>query len=133
MVWNDIAYEDEHAAFDPAKSRPVDTVSPDTALKSFYVKLGRMRRENPVLVNGDLNFSLADDKKIVLAYNRTSEKEEIVVVFNRSDSTQNIKVPVRNSGNYIELLTGGKKLFKTSKGTIQISLEPLTAAVLKRD
>lgn len=133
MVWNDIAYEDEHAAFDPAKSRPVDTVSPDTALKSFYVKLGRMRRENPVLVNGDLNFSLADDKKMVLAYNRTSEKEEIVVVFNRSDSTQNIKVPVRNSGNYIELLTGGKKLFKTSKGTIQISLEPLTAAVLKRD
>jgi cyclomaltodextrinase / maltogenic alpha-amylase / neopullulanase len=133
MVWNDIAYEDEHAAFDPAKSRPVDTVSPDTALKSFYVKLGRMRRENPVLVNGDLSFSLADDKKLVLAYNRTSEKEEIVVVFNRSDSTQNIKVPVRNSGNYIELLTGGKKLFKTSKGTIQISLEPLTAAVLKRD
>lgn len=133
MVWNDIAYEDEHAAFDPAKSRPVDTVSPDTALKSFYVKLGRMRRENPVLVNGDLSFSLADDKKMVLAYNRTSEKEEIVVVFNRSDSTQNIKVPVRNSGNYIELLTGGKKLFKTSKGTIQISLEPLTAAVLKRD
>ena len=133
MVWNDIAYEDERAAFDPAKNRPVDTVSPDTALKSFYVKLGRMRRENPVLVNGDLNFTLADDKKMVLAYNRTLAKEEIVAVFNRSDSTQSVKVPVRNSGNYIDILSGSRKLFKTSRGTIQISLEPLTAAVLKRE
>jgi cyclomaltodextrinase / maltogenic alpha-amylase / neopullulanase len=133
MVWNDIAYEDERAAFDPAKSRPVDTVIPDTALKSFYVRLGRMRRENPVLVSGDLNFSVADDKKMVLAYNRSSEDEEIVVVFNRSDSTQNVKVPVRNSGNYMDILTGSRKFFKVSKGMIEISLEPLTAAVLKRE
>src|SRR5664279_2858948 len=26
IVWEDLSYEDEHAAFDPAKSRPVDIV-----------------------------------------------------------------------------------------------------------
>src|SRR5664280_1358426 len=70
MIWDDIVYKDERAAYDPAKSRPVDQVRPDTALRSFYNKLCKMRKENPVLVYGDLSFSVADDQNMTLAYNR---------------------------------------------------------------
>jgi glycosidase len=47
-----------------------------------------MRKDNPVLAQGDLEFILADDKKLVLAYSRRSAENEIVVIFNRSDEKQ---------------------------------------------
>jgi glycosidase len=132
MVWDDIVYEDERAAFDPAKSRHVDSVRPDTLLKLFYENLCKMRKENPVLVYGDLSFSVADDKKMVLAYNRRMGKNEIVVVFNRSFKPQSVKVPVKNDGEYLNLLTGSDKSIITNNNNIELNLEPLTAVVLKK-
>jgi cyclomaltodextrinase / maltogenic alpha-amylase / neopullulanase len=133
MVWSDLSYEDERAAFNPSGKRPVDVVRPDTALRSFYTKLTAMRKANPVLIYGDLKFSVADDKKMVLAYNRTSGKDEIVAVFNRSDKQQTVKVPVKNDGKYKLLLSSGRKSYSSSGGTIEITLEPLTAVVLKKE
>ena len=132
MVWDDIVYEDERAAFDPAKSRPVDIVRPDTALKLFYKKLCKMRKENPVLVYGDLTFSVADDEKMVLAYNRRMGKDEIVVVFNRSGKPQSVKVPVKYDGEYLNLLSANSISIKSSTNNIELNLEPLTAVVLKK-
>jgi cyclomaltodextrinase len=132
MLWKDIKYEDERAAFDPAKSRHVDSVRPDTLLKLFYENLCKMRKENPVLVYGDLSFSVADDKKMVLAYNRRMGRNEIVVVFNRSDKPQSVKVPVKNDGEYLNLLTGSDKSIIINNNNIELNLEPLTAVVLKK-
>jgi len=132
MIWDDIVYEDERAAFDPKKSRPVDIVRPDTALRTFYMRLCKMRKENPVLVYGDLSFSVADDQNMTLAYNRTMGNNEIVVVFNRSDKTQTIKVPVKINGEYLDVLSGGNKSILSSKNKIELNLEPLTAVVLKK-
>jgi alpha-D-ribose 1-methylphosphonate 5-triphosphate synthase subunit PhnL len=91
-----------------------------------------MRKENPVLVYGDLSFSVADDKKMVLAYNRRMGKNEIVVVFNRSFKPQSVKVPVKNDGEYLNLLTGSDKSIITNNNNIELNLEPLTAVVLKK-
>jgi glycosidase len=132
MVWDDITYDDERAAFDPAKSRPIDAVRPDTALRSFYTKLCTMRKDNPVLVYGDLFFSVADDQKMVLAYNRRLDKEELVVVFNRSFKPQSVTVPVKNDGEYLDLLSGNNKSVISNKNRIELNLEPLTAVVLKK-
>jgi len=132
MVWDDIVYEDERAAFDPSKSRHVNSVRPDTLLKLFYENLCKMRKENSVLVYGDLSFSVADDKKMVLAYNRRMGKNEIVVVFNRSFKPQSVKVPVKNDGEYLNLLTGSDKSIITNNNNIELNLEPLTAVVLKK-
>ena len=132
MVWDDITYEDERAAYDPSKSRPVDIVRPDTALKSFYMKLCKMRKENPVLVYGDLTFSVAENKSQTLAYNRSMGNDEIVVVINRSDKPKTIKVPVKNNGEYLSLLSGDNKGIFSTRNKIELNLEPLTAAVLKK-
>ena len=132
MVWDDIVYEDERAAFDPSKSRHVNSVRPDTLLKLFYENLCKMRKENSVLVYGDLSFSVADDKKMVLAYNRRMGKNEIVVVFNRSFKPQSVKVPVKNDGEYLNLITGSDKSIITNNNNIELNLEPLTAVVLKK-
>ena len=132
MVWDDITYEDERAAYDPSKSRPIDIVRPDTALKSFYMKLCKMRKENPVLVYGDLSFSVADNKSQTLAYDRSMGNDEIVVVINRSDKSKSIKVPVKSNGEYVNLLSGGNKGILSSRNKIELDIEPLTALVLKK-
>jgi len=132
MVWDDIVYEDERAAFDPTKSRHVDSVRPDTLLKLFYENLCKMRKENPVLVYGDLSFSVADDKKMVLAYSRWMGKKEIVVVFNRSFKPQSVKVAVKNDGAYLILLSGNDKIIISNNKNIELNLESLTAVVLKK-
>ena len=132
MIWDDVIYEDERTAFDPTKSRQVDPVRPDTTLKLFYENLCKMRKENSVLVYGDLSFSVADDKKMVLAYNRRMGKNEIVVVFNRSFKPQSVKVPVKNDGEYLNLITGSDKSIITNNNNIELNLEPLTAVVLKK-
>jgi glycosidase len=132
MVWDDIVYEDERTSYDPGKSRHVDPVRPDTTLKLFYMNLCKMRKDNPVLVYGDLSFSVADDKKMVLAYNRRLGKDEIVVVFNRSDKPQSVKVPVKNDGEYLILLSGNDKCIISNNKNIELNLESLTAVVLKK-
>ena len=132
VIWDDFNYEDERAAFDPSKSRPVDVVRQDIALLMFYKKLCRMRKENPVLVYGDLSFTVADDQRMVLAYNRSMDNEEIIVVFNRSANQQSVKVPVKNGGNFEEILSDGNKSVRSIDNGIEIRLEPLTAIVLKK-
>ena len=132
VIWNDIVYEDEHANYNPDVSRPVDVVRQDTGLLSFYRGLCKMRKENPVLAIGDLTFLVADDKKMVLVYNRTLNNDEIIVAFNRSNDPQSVKVPVRKEEEYIGILPGSSDKFKNIDNGIEIRLEPLTAIVLKK-
>ena len=131
VVWDDIKYEDERTAFDPQKSRSVDVVRPDTALRSFYKRLSRIRNENPVLSHGDMHFSVADDKRMILAYRRTLGDDEIEVVFNRSDSARVVTVPVVTDGNYVDILSPYNSLV-SSDNKIIISVPPLSGVILKK-
>ena len=132
MVWDDIIYEDERAAYDPLTSRPVDQVRPDTVLRSFYNKLCKMRKENPVLVYGDLVFTVADDKNLILAYDRRMGNKEITVVFNRSNSLTQINVPVRADGRFEDILSLKQNFYDSSDKKIKISLDPLSGVVLRK-
>jgi glycosidase len=133
VVWNDIAYEDEKAAYDPSKTRPVDKVSQDTALLAFYKKLIRMRKENPVLTYGDLNFIVADDQKMVLAYIRTLGKNEIIALFNRSGNEESIVVPLQTNGIFTDLLSPAHESYKPVDKSLRIKMGPLSAMVLRRN
>jgi glycosidase len=131
VVWDDINYENEQANYDLSKPRPVDVVRPDTALLSFYKRLTEMRKENPVLVYGDLNFILADDQKMVLAYARRTDNEEIIVVFNRSDKAQSVDLTDIKYKGYRNILSSGGVNFTVAISGIEINLEPLSVVVLK--
>lgn len=133
MVWSDMKYDDEKVNYDPEKTRPVDQVKPDTALLDFYKKLVAMRKANPVLANGSLEFIIVDDKKMVLAYSRKLGNDEIITVFNRSDMAQSVSLPVKGSGTYRNLLYNGQNNIKVIESGVRLTLEPLTAIVLKRN
>jgi cyclomaltodextrinase len=130
VVWDDIVYEDEKANYDPARSRPVDTVHPDTALLAFYRQLSLLRRENPVLVYGDINFILVDDKKMMLAYSREMDDKEIIVVFNRSDKTETVTLTDLINKDYSNILSSGSIAFKNVYNGVELTMDPLSAIVL---
>ena len=131
LVWDDLTYEDERANFDPSGSRPVDMVRPDTVLLSFYKRLCKMRKDNPVLIYGDLSFLLSDDKKMLLAYSRKLDNNEIIAIFNRSEKPQTVKLPVKNNGNYEDILSISSVLVKCKNNYLEITLEPLSARVMR--
>jgi Glycosidases len=133
VVWSDITYENEKADYDPTKIRPVDKVEPDTALLAIYKSLTRMRRENPVLTYGDLNFTVADDHKMILAYTRTLGKEEIVALFNRSGREESLFVPVGERGTFTDILSPGHESYTSVDEGLEIKIAPLSAMVLKRN
>jgi cyclomaltodextrinase len=132
MIWDDLVYEDERADFDPAKVRPVDVVRPDTVLRSFYKKLCMMRKENPVLVYGDLTFTVADDEKMILAYTRRMANSEIIAIFNRSADLQTVNVRTHFNGYYGDILSAGNKSLKSINNLIDITIQPMSALVLKK-
>ena len=132
MIWDDLVYEDERADFDTAKTRSVDVVRPDTALRSFYMKLCKMRKENPVLVYGDLSFTVAEDEKMVLAYNRRLGNNEIIAIFNRSADQQTVNVRTEFNGYYGDILSAGNKSVKSINNLIKITIQPMSALVLNK-
>jgi hypothetical protein len=79
-----------------------------------------------------LNFRMADDQKMILAYERVMSDEEIIVVFNRSDSVRKVSVPVKFDGDFIDVLSDIKRSFKSRNREIILRLEPITGIVLKR-
>jgi glycosidase len=133
VVWSDITYEDEKADYDPSKIRPVDKVLPDTALLAIYKRLTGMRRDNPVLTYGDLNFTVTDDHKMILAYTRTLGKEEIVALFNRSEKEESLFVPVGERGTFTDILSPGHESYTSVDEGLEIKIGPLSAMVLKRN
>jgi glycosidase len=131
VVWNDIAYEDEKANYNPAKSRPVDAVLPDTALLAFYKKLTLLRKGNPILVYGGVDFILADDQKMVLAYSRKLNNDEIIAVFNRSDKIQTVTLADLKNKDYRNIFSSENIAFKNTNNGVELTMEPLSAVVLK--
>jgi len=129
IVWDDIKYEDEKAAYDDKHSRPVDKVQRDTALVKFYKSLIKMRRENPVLATGKLDFIMADDQKMVLAYKRSDDNSEILAFFNRSDKVQTV-IPSEFDMSHFETIFS---LGEISISGQKLQLGPLGAVVLKKN
>ena len=94
MVWSDLRYDDEVThPFNRPRTR--DKVSPDTALFRIYQKLIAARTQNlRLLVDGNLNWLVNDDKRGLLAYDRVLGSQRAIVAFNVSEKPQALAVQV---------------------------------------
>jgi cyclomaltodextrinase len=129
MVWDDIEYEDEtHHPF--GKKRKTDKVEQDKKLLKFYKDLIRIRKENPTLIYGDINFILADDENNILAYSRTFEDNEIIVLFNKSNELKNVSVETKNNGEYRNIIDS-QEVLKTYSNKLNINILPNSSKMVK--
>ncbi|MCF6170185.1 MAG: glycoside hydrolase family 13 protein [Bacteroidales bacterium] len=122
LWWPEFDFEPEYRNnFQPGE-KEFDEVGFNREHFEFYKKLIRIRKENPVLMDGDLNFLAADKKWLV--YERVLGDEQIIVVFNLGKKTRTFSFPQASS--YLNLLDGN-----AVEGS-QIRVQPLGAGVFRR-
>lgn len=128
MVWKDINYEPETHHLLPNKTRKTDTVYQDLKLQSFYKRLINLRKSQPALIYGNIDFFLADDDKRLLGYSRTYEGESIFVIFNKSKTEQSAEISLPEGTTYANALDG--KAVEDVKGKLTVTLPAETALIL---
>lgn len=131
MWWDDITYRKEKAHYLQDKERPEDEITINTNLLSFYKDLSRMRTSHPVLVDGDLEFLVVNDKAMTLAYRRQNTDAEVIVVFNRSETAQQIAIPV--DGQYEVLLETAHSSLSRAGEKITVELEGLAGIAIRKE
>jgi glycosidase len=67
---------------------------PDLAMLAHYEELAQVRKEYPVLSDGDLRFLLADDAHDTLAYGRKTGSQAAIVAINRGEVVQMVDISV---------------------------------------
>lgn len=127
MVWDDLSYEVERAHFIPGKARPADTVQVDRELLAWYQNLAQLRREHPALAREDVQFLLADDEKMTLAYQRG----DILLAFNLSNEAQTLEIPVADERSYVEIFPGKGNSYQPEGKVLRLELGALQGLAVK--
>jgi glycosidase len=99
-----------------------DSIAFDAAQFAWFKKLIDLRKNNPVLMDGDFNFLKAQGKTLV--YSRTDANNEVVVLLNMGDKPDVYFLP--DKAVYTDLMNGG-----LLEG--ELELPSLTGLVLKKE
>lgn len=121
LWWKDLKFEPETNNFYQSTAKTYDSVAFNQPHFDFYKRLIKIRKDNPVLSNGKIDFLYTESKKLI--YKRYDTQNEILVLFNLEDNQQNLPIP---AGKYIDLLTN-KKVAGTS-----ILVNAKSAFILKK-
>lgn len=123
LMWKEFTFKPERRNnFQPDSSDEKDSIQFNQAHFDFYKKLISLRKNNPVLNTGEIEFILAEGK--TLAYKRFSGTEEIFVLLNTDDIAHGFNM--LQPGEYTDLLTN--QVVQSDK----LSVAALSAMVLKK-
>jgi len=130
LVWADLQYQDE-ATHPFGKPRRRDRVEPDTALYRTYRELIALRKQHlRLLVDGTLNWTLTDDARSLVAYERVLGNQHAIVALNASDAPREVSLPA--TGRYRRAFPAGGTI-DSAGGTLTAQLPPRTARVWVRE
>ena len=112
--------------------REPDPVAFDPELVDFYRSLIQLRKEHPVLIDGDIDYYEMDDEKKLLAYQRTNEQgHRVYVAFNMSFDTHPLQLPLGfMASTKIKLWQTDVPVAKTFVTQQPISMRPFSAAIV---
>ncbi len=103
--WDDIEFADEAAHPYRERVEPPDKVESNQELLKYYKQLIQIRKENPVLAYGDLDYVLQYDQRLLFGYSRKWDGKEAIALFNISDDAQSVSVS-SEAKSYVDALTG---------------------------
>lgn len=122
LMWKEFHFEDETRNNYQHGEKHYDKVAFNEQQFNWYKKLIAIRKANPVLSTGDIEFIISEGKK--LGYKRSNDKEEIIILFNLEKTKQEFILPAK--AIYKDLIS--LKILTTEK----VLLNPLEAVVLKK-
>ncbi len=129
MVWPENKYSDEtHHPL--GYKRPDDKVKFDSSLFNYYRKLIEIRKRNPVLSKGKINFIEDENMPFVLTFMRSGFGKTIAVIVNNNSSKKSFSIVNKLFGKYRELLSGKEFSFSSDKN--KLKMKPYQIFILKK-
>ncbi|MFT5833799.1 MAG: cyclomaltodextrinase [Cognaticolwellia sp.] len=129
LIWKDLDFESETYHQINNFKRPVDEVKFNDNLFDFYKKLIRIRKENYILVNGNIEYLTVDNENEILAYSRFNKKEEVITVFNTSNEAKTIEIIKKGKKDYKDILNNEKVTNNGNK--ISLTLRAKSSVILR--
>ena len=131
MVWREFKYETEKT-HPFGKQRKPDSVYFDDSVYQWYKRLIAIRKSNPALSIGSVNFNFIENDKNILGYERKLNQNYLFVLVNNSNSSQTVRIP-NNMLNVKDLLIDqiSKAKFFSKKNEFEIILFPYQILILK--
>ena len=107
----------------------------DNGLKSHYRNIAALRKNTPVLVDGDLRMLMADDTSGLVAFGRKRGDSAAVVVVNRTTTTITSNIPVKgflpDGVSLTQAYTVGSVTSSgVYSGVVNIMIAPRSAAIM---
>ncbi|MEL6926133.1 MAG: alpha-glucosidase C-terminal domain-containing protein, partial [Bacteroidota bacterium] len=99
LLWTDYRFEDE-LVHPLGQERPVDPVAFNREVFECHQQLIKLRKSNPVLIHGDIEFLKPDEAGEALAFRRFDDTDEIIAVFNTRQAPMKITLPISTSQSY---------------------------------
>ncbi|MEM6377474.1 MAG: alpha-amylase family glycosyl hydrolase [Bacteroidota bacterium] len=126
LIWPDYTFENEKA-HPLGQERPEDRVVFDQEVFQYHQKMIKIRKENPVLIHGDIEFFTIGN---LLAYRRFDETQEMIMVFNHELSPKEVQIQVQTGKTYKEILQSA--VIETNGDQINLTIGPRSAYILER-
>lgn len=120
LWWSNIEFDDEYRNNYQPGEKVYDKVGFNEEHYNFYKKIISIRKDNPVLATGDIEFLLAEGNKLM--YKRYNETDEIIVIFNMEDEAVAFDIPISNY----------KNLFDNSTVVRKVTVNSLSGVILKK-
>lgn len=119
LWWKEFSFEKEVQIHPKTGKTSSYEVGFDEKQYDRYKKLIQIRKENPVLIDGDIEFLPTKGK--MLAYKRYDKKDEIIVIFNLENKKKAFNLPEKHK--YIDLLArqnlkGGTHYFAPMRAVV---------------
>jgi glycosidase len=120
LWWKEFTFQPESRFNYQPVPKQFDPVGFDQVQYDWYKKLIAIRKANPVLSRGEIEFITAAGKTLV--YKRFDKTTNIIVAFNADNKNATVKIP---DGNYVDLVTNAKV-----KGG-EVAMAALSGMILK--
>ena len=91
IIWEDIAHRPQVFGPNGKQAKPT-AVKPNLELLDYYRTLIALRKQRRELVGGELEFILANDNDMILAYRRKLEGRETIIAFNLSGQVKEVRL-----------------------------------------
>jgi len=122
LWWPEFEFDPEYRNNIQPAEKEFEEVGFNSNWFEFYKQVTRIRKENPALSSGEIEFLEAEGK--LLSYKRFNDKDEIIVMFNLEKHMHTFKLT--STGIWEDLMTGE---IITSD---EVLVQPLDYQILKR-
>ena len=135
IIWDDIAHRPQ--VFNPVgeRNKPIP-VKPDVELISYYKKLISLRKKRSDWKFGSIDYVLADDAELTLAYSRAHGNRRSVIAFNLGGSSRTLRLKqelIKEVSLLAESRSGALTSARLDNGVLHIELSSSSGVALSID